>query len=640
MLAKRTAHALIALSTGRALAAGGALAVSLGDVAGTESLGTGAWQSIGALSSARREIEGAYLDASRRALVTGGYDSVTKKVLDTSQYFDEAGTTWSSPKKLGEARVFHSLTALPGGNALVVGGLSDVLDPASALRSVELYDGSADAYLPTVPLAAPRFRHTATLLEDGRVLVAGGDGPAGPLKTAELYTPVAQGAACESQAECATGHCVDGVCCESACDDACSACTLANTGKPSGTCALSLAGKDPHADCADDGSPACTKNGLCDGKGACASYAAKPCTPSACTDGDDCASGHCADGICCSAACDGECEACTKTKTGKTDGTCAPVAAGTNPDAECGTLGTGVCRGPSTCGGESECRASTAGNACKPAECQDSVTLAAAATCSTAGECEAETTSCDPYTCNATAVACRTKCAGDSECAEGALCKDGVCERKPDGEACDAANECTSGFCADGVCCNEACEGRCEACDGTNSGGTCRAVSGAPRGDREPCTGEAPCAGTCNGLAAKMCVYPSSETSCGASSCEDGTETRDVCDGRGVCVKGAKKACTPFTCGADSCNTACSSNDDCEGELECSSGRCVVGLPPKCPDGGTSSECTPAAPPADDGGCGCRTPPNSRGPDARLAALGLLALSVFTRRRYRRRRTQ
>lgn len=44
------------------------------------------------------------------------------------------------------------------------------------------------------------------------------------------------------------------------------------------------------------------------------------------------------------------------------------------------------------------------------------------------------------------------------------------------GEPCDAPSECASGFCADGVCCAEACDGECEAC---SANGTCGATTGA-----------------------------------------------------------------------------------------------------------------------------------------------------------------
>jgi hypothetical protein len=81
------------------------------------------------------------------------------------------------------------------------------------------------------------------------------------------------GQPCQVRADCASGYCVDGVCCATACDDRCSACTAALTGGVvDGTCGPALGGLDPHDDCPDDGACSCQRNGACDGAGACALY--------------------------------------------------------------------------------------------------------------------------------------------------------------------------------------------------------------------------------------------------------------------------------------------------------------------------------------------------------------------------------
>jgi hypothetical protein len=74
---------------------------------------------------------------------------------------------------------------LPNGKVLVA-GLSSGSDPASA----ELYDPATGLFSPTGSLSTARYIPTATLLLDGKVLVAGGlNFVSGYLASAELYDP-------------------------------------------------------------------------------------------------------------------------------------------------------------------------------------------------------------------------------------------------------------------------------------------------------------------------------------------------------------------------------------------------------------------------------------------------------------------
>jgi len=85
------------------------------------------------------------------------------------------------------ARAGHSATLLNNGLVLVAGGRG----PDGFLRSAELYDPSANTWMPAVSMVVARSSHTATLLRDGRVLVVGGFDASGPLGSAEMYDPVA-----------------------------------------------------------------------------------------------------------------------------------------------------------------------------------------------------------------------------------------------------------------------------------------------------------------------------------------------------------------------------------------------------------------------------------------------------------------
>jgi hypothetical protein len=79
---------------------------------------------------------------------------------------------------------------LSNGKVLLVGGVSDNGPPAFDLTSAELYDPASGTWTPTGSLAVARVEHTATLLANGKVLVAGGfNSNDGVLASAELYDP-------------------------------------------------------------------------------------------------------------------------------------------------------------------------------------------------------------------------------------------------------------------------------------------------------------------------------------------------------------------------------------------------------------------------------------------------------------------
>jgi LPXTG-site transpeptidase (sortase) family protein len=98
-----------------------------------------------------------------------------------------AGGEWTLTGSMNIARDSHTATLLQNGKVLVVGGRTDL---STYLSSAELYDPSTGTWLNTGSLITRRSNHTATLLSNGKVLVTGGgNNSSGSLSSAELYNP-------------------------------------------------------------------------------------------------------------------------------------------------------------------------------------------------------------------------------------------------------------------------------------------------------------------------------------------------------------------------------------------------------------------------------------------------------------------
>src|SRR5205823_2832090 len=106
------------------------------------------------------------------------------------------GPGWSYTGSLNNARTWHTATLLKTGKVLIAGGGSREYWFGGYSYSAELYDPASGTWNYTGSLRERRGSHTATLLQDGQVLVAGGIyDPGSPpyqayLQTAELYDPV------------------------------------------------------------------------------------------------------------------------------------------------------------------------------------------------------------------------------------------------------------------------------------------------------------------------------------------------------------------------------------------------------------------------------------------------------------------
>lgn len=209
MSTARTTFAGIPLPTGDLIAAGGCtetnctqmndagfclaqLCTQSTNLTERYSFAGGAWVDAGALSSARFAPVGAPI-GNGDAFVVGGCD--VNACTTSAERWSAAANSWSEQAPLPAARGFGTATALADGRVLVVGGCADP-QCVTVLSDAVVYDPTADTWTEAGTLSAPRAGHSATLLNDGTVLVAGGCSDAGcmtVLGSADIWTASGMG---------------------------------------------------------------------------------------------------------------------------------------------------------------------------------------------------------------------------------------------------------------------------------------------------------------------------------------------------------------------------------------------------------------------------------------------------------------
>jgi hypothetical protein len=88
-----------------------------------------------------------------------------------------------------EVRYQHTATLLQDGRVLLVGGIGIRQNATAVINTAEVYNPVSGTCTAVGSLSTPRYCHTATILPDGKVLVAGGSSGAEPLDTTEIFDP-------------------------------------------------------------------------------------------------------------------------------------------------------------------------------------------------------------------------------------------------------------------------------------------------------------------------------------------------------------------------------------------------------------------------------------------------------------------
>jgi len=182
MAVGRFLHTATQLQDGKVLIVGGALTSASRPISTAEVYdpATGVFIMTGAMATARKQHTATLL-ADGRVLIVGGTTSggATPTFTATAEVYDPSTGLFSATGSMGEARTLHSATLLPNGKVLVAGG-------GDENSTAEIFDPATGTFSITGGMEIGRSGHTATLLPNGSVLVVGGGIFAG-LATAELY---------------------------------------------------------------------------------------------------------------------------------------------------------------------------------------------------------------------------------------------------------------------------------------------------------------------------------------------------------------------------------------------------------------------------------------------------------------------
>jgi hypothetical protein len=131
----------------------------------------------------------ATLLADGKVLIAGGWTTEspggTSSAASSAELYDPSTGTFSKTGSMTTNRQGHTATLLADGRVLIAGGANSSRNPA--LASAELYEPATGTFIETGAMLQPRSSHVAALLPNGKVLVSGGavDGT-----SAEIYDPV------------------------------------------------------------------------------------------------------------------------------------------------------------------------------------------------------------------------------------------------------------------------------------------------------------------------------------------------------------------------------------------------------------------------------------------------------------------
>ncbi|MGH9280010.1 MAG: Kelch repeat-containing protein [Acidimicrobiales bacterium] len=190
----------VLMGDGRVLVSGGRVGDALRTTAEVLSPFTMHWTPTGSMGTPRWQHTATALP-NGKVLVTGGFTNPftlganAQPVSDTAELYDPATATWTATGPMTTRRALHVAQLLDNGKVLVAGGRTCDQPPPTACNftfrtnTAELYDPATGAFTPTGSMQFDRHTTAAVKLLDGRVLVPAGFTNVGNGPNGDIYDP-------------------------------------------------------------------------------------------------------------------------------------------------------------------------------------------------------------------------------------------------------------------------------------------------------------------------------------------------------------------------------------------------------------------------------------------------------------------
>jgi Galactose oxidase, central domain len=188
MSVARVGHTATLLADGRVLIAGGYDGSAVLASAELYDPATGTFSPTGSMTVSR-EGHTATLLADGRVLVAGGYSNLGDAVPVSAELYDPVRGTFTRTGSMARPHSVGTATLLLNGEVLIAGGIDPAAPEQAGFTAAEVYNPATGKFRTTGSMTQGRYGQAATLLADGRVLIAGGAGRPSDLASAELYDP-------------------------------------------------------------------------------------------------------------------------------------------------------------------------------------------------------------------------------------------------------------------------------------------------------------------------------------------------------------------------------------------------------------------------------------------------------------------